>query len=215
MKNIFLLLPGLALLVFLPSCRSTEYAMKEKFGIEKRDILVSDVEKARDSQEAAKEQFASALEQFQSVVNVDGGELEKKYRKLNREFERSESRAEAVSSRIKEVERVSRDLFKEWEKELDQYQSETLRRSSEEQLDLTQEQFEGMLESMKEAESKMRPVLLAFRDQILFLKHNLNSRAISSIQTEAADVTRQIEELIQDMNASIAEADAFIESMDG
>jgi hypothetical protein len=55
MKNIFLLLPGLALLVFLPSCRSTEYAMKEKFGIEKRDILVSDVEKARDSQEAAKE----------------------------------------------------------------------------------------------------------------------------------------------------------------
>jgi len=68
---------------------------------------------------------------------------------------------------------------------------------------------------MRSAEAKMEPVLLAFRDQVLFLKHNLNSRAIASIQTQAADVTRQIEDLIKDMNSSIDEANAFIESMDG
>lgn len=213
MKKILSLF-SLALLLLTASCRSTGYAVKEKFGIEKRDILVSDVEEARDSQEEAKEQFASALEQFQSVVDVEGGDLEKKYSRLNREYNRSESRAEAVSRRIQEVERVSRDLFKEWEKELDLYQSQTLRRSSAEQLSLTRQKFETMLSTMQEAEAKMNPVLAAFRDQVLFLKHNLNSRAIASIQTEAADVTRQIEELIQDMNASIAEADAFIESMD-
>lgn len=214
MKHVFSL--GLcACVLSLTACRSTGYAVKEKFGIEKRDILVSDVEAARDSQEAAKEQFASALEQFQSVVDVDGGNLEKKYNKLSKEYDKSESRAKAVSKRINDVEKVSRDLFKEWKKELKLYQSAELRRSSEEQLRLTQDQFEEMLSTMRDAEAKMGPVLAAFRDQVLFLKHNLNSRAIASIQTEAADVTRQIEELIQDMNASIDEANAFIESMDG
>lgn len=211
----FLLLFAFAAVLGLTSCRSTTYAVKEQFGIEKRDILVSDVEDARDSQEAAKEQFASALEQFQSVVDVDGGNLEKKYNKLSKEYDKSESRAKAVSSRINEVERVSRDLFKEWKQELNEYQSVELRRSSEQQLRLTQQQFEDMLDTMRDAEAKMGPVLAAFRDQVLFLKHNLNSRAIASIQTEAADVTRQIEELIQDMNASIDEANAFIQQMEG
>ncbi len=214
MKPLFslcLLVSGL----LLTSCRSTGYAVKEKFGIEKRDILVSDVEAARDSQEDAKEQFASALEQFQSVVDVDGGDLEKKYNKLSKEYKKSESRAKAVSSRIQEVERVSRDLFKEWEKELKQYQSAELRQSSKQQLQMTKKQFEEMLATMKAAETKMTPVLMAFNDQVLYLKHNLNSRAIASIQTQAADVTRQIEELILDMNESIEEANEFIKSMEG
>ena len=214
MKNIFFVILS-AHVLLLTSCRSTTYAVKEKFGIEKRDILVSDVEDARDSQEAAKEQFASALEQFQSVVDVDGGNLEKKYNRLNKEFEKSENRAKAVGGRIDEVERVSRDLFKEWEGELKQYQNADLRRSSAEQLRQTEERFDDMLQTMRSAEAKMEPVLLAFRDQVLFLKHNLNSRAIASIQTQAADVTRQIEDLIKDMNSSIDEANAFIESMDG
>lgn len=203
------------LALLFTSCRSATYAVKEKFGIEKRDILVSDVEAARDSQQAAKEQFASALEQFQSVVDVDGGDLEKKYNKLSKEYEKSESRATAVSGRIDEVERVARDLFKEWKQELKQYQSAELRRSSEDHLRRTQQQFEALLSTMREAEAKMNPVLAAFKDQVLFLKHNLNSRAIASIQTEAAVVSRQIEELIQDMNASIEEANAFIAAMEG
>jgi hypothetical protein len=213
MKQLFTSLFLLCLFT-LTACRSTGYAVKEQFGIEKRDILVGDVEAARDSQEAAKEQFASALEQFQSVVDVEGGDLEKKYNKLSKEYDKSEARANAVSKRINDVEQVSRDLFKEWKQELKQYQSPELRRSSEEQLRLTQNQFESMLSTMRDAEAKMSPVLAAFRDQVLFLKHNLNSRAIASIQTEAANVTRQIEQLIQDMNASIDEANAFIKSME-
>ena len=141
MKPLFFL-SAITSLILLTSCRSTGYAVKEKFGIEKRDILVSDVEAARDSQEDAKEQFASALEQFQSVVDVEGGDLEKKYNKLSKEYKKSESRANAVSGRIKEVERFSRDLFKEWEKELKQYQSAELRASSKQQLQMTKKQFE-------------------------------------------------------------------------
>jgi len=210
--TLLLLLVSSALLS--TSCRSTTYAVKEKFGIEKRDILVDDVEEARDSQQEAKEQFTSALKQFQSVVEVEGGDLEEKYTELKKEYEDSERRAERVRTRIDEVERVSRDLFKEWEQEITTFQSDNLRRSSEDQLQQTRRKFETMLASMRNVEEKMEPVLLAFRDQVLYLKHNLNSRAIASIQTEAEGITRQIEDLIVDMNDSIDEANQFIASME-
>ena len=66
---------------------------------------------------------------------------------------------------------------------------------------------------MKDAASKMDPVLAAFKDQSLFLKHNLNARAIASLETDLAKVKTEVAELIQEMEASIAEANAFIDSL--
>jgi len=65
----------------------------ENFGIHKRDILVDRVVDARDAQQDAQEQFKSALDEFKSVVNVEGGKLEKAYSRLNKEFEESDESA--------------------------------------------------------------------------------------------------------------------------
>src|ERR671932_2590446 len=93
----------LAVLV-LASCQTAYYAAMEKLGYPKRDLLVSRVEQARDSQQAAKEQFQSALERFRTVINFRGGELEAKYNELSAELERSEARAQTVLQHIAAVE---------------------------------------------------------------------------------------------------------------
>jgi chromosome segregation ATPase len=174
---------------------------------------VDGVQKARDAQENAKEQFASALDEFIAVTRVDGGELEATYKRLQRELEQSEDRAETVRSRITSIERVGDALFREWEHELNEYSSESLRASSRAQLDSTQDRYEELLTAMHRAESKMEPVLSAFRDQVLFLKHNLNARAIASLEGTVGKLEQEIGALIRDMEASIAEANAFIDSM--
>src|SRR5439155_19807226 len=46
----------------LTSCQTAYYAAMETLGYPKRDLLVSRVQQARDSQQAAKEQLQSALE---------------------------------------------------------------------------------------------------------------------------------------------------------
>lgn len=194
-------------------CASTGIALKEQFGYAKREQLVDGVQEARDAQEKAKEQFSSALEEFIAVTRVDAGELESAYKRLNSELERSEDRAEAVRDRIESVERVGTALFREWEQELDDYQSEELRRSSREQLAQTRDRYEELLRAMHAAESKMEPVLVAFRDQVLFLKHNLNARAIASLEGTVGELQQEIGALIRDMEASIDEANRFIESM--
>jgi hypothetical protein len=105
------------------SCTAAYYSALQTVGIEKRDILADRVEKARDSQTAAKEQFTTALDRYRSVVNVEGGDLEE------------------------------------------------------------------------------------------ILRHNLNARAIGSLEPELAAIERATAALIEEMERSIAEASRFIEQL--
>lgn len=203
----------LLLLAALTACSSAYYKTMESFGVEKRDIMVDRVEDARDAQDDASEQFADALEQFRAVVQFDGGDLEAVYDRLNGEYERSQARADAVSERIDEVESVAEDLFEEWEDELEAYSRADLRRESAALLSDTRSRYRQMMAAMRRAEATMAPVLEAFEDQVLYLKHNLNARAIGALRNELDDIERDTDRLIAEMQKAMAEADAFIASM--
>lgn len=199
----------------LSGCAATGVAIREQFGVAKREQLVDRVEETRDSQNSAKTQFDSALQEFLAVTGQTGkgGDLEAKYAKFSKEYQRCESRAKAVSERIGSVEYVAAKLFKEWEAELAQYSSANMRAQSQKMLDDTKSRYAQLIASMKSAESKMKPVLAAFKDQELFLKHNLNAQAIASLQGTATEIQSDVTRLIQEMESSIAEANAFIQQM--
>ena len=203
----------LATTPFLSSCATAYYRALETVGIEKREILVDRVEDARESQTEAKEQFTSALDRYRSVVNVEGGDLEEIYDRLAAELERSEARAQAVEERVGAVESVADDLFDEWEAEIGEYSDPALRRQSQSLLTATRTDYRRLIAAMQRAENSMDPVLTLFNDQVLFLRHNLNARAIGSLETELADIERATANLIEEMERSIAEASRFIEAL--
>lgn len=199
--------------IFISGCATASYNIQERFGIEKRDILVDRVLDVSKSQTEAKEEFADALEAFRAVIDVDAGELETLYDDLNRAYKRADAEADTVRSRIKSVKRVSRDLFREWEGELDEYSDPALRRASERQLRETQDRYDILVSKMDNASTSMDPVLSVFKDRVLYLKHNLNARAIASLGTETADLESDVARLIAEMEQSIAAANAFIAEM--
>lgn len=203
----------LLLLLLTVGCQKAYYNTMEKFGVHKRDIMVDRVEEARDSQEDAKEQFQSALEQFTTVLDFKGGKLEDKYKTLQAEYDKSEAKAADVTKRIDAVEDVSEALFDEWENELEQYTNSSLRRDSERKMVQTRRQYEQLIKAMRKAEAKINPVLRAFHDQVLYLKHNLNAQAIASLQSELVTVEDDIADLVQEMEKSIGEANSFIKTM--
>ena len=204
----------LASLVFaLAGCASANYAFWNKFGYEKRDILVSRVESAKTDQEKAKEQFKTTLQRFQELTGYQGGDLEAKYKKLSSEYDACKARADDVSSRIKSVDAVASDMFKEWKQELSEYKDPKLKAASEQKLSDAQTRYATLIDLMRKSEAKMQPVLQAFHDQVLFLKHNLNAEAVASLQTTAAGIDTDVQALIKDMEASINEANSFIAQM--
>lgn len=202
-----------ALAALTAACSSVYYDTMERFGYEKRDILVDRVEDSREAQEEAREQFESALEQFIAATDFEGGDLEAVYRSLKSEFEDSEDKAEEVSERIDKVDQVAADLFAEWEAELGQYTDPNLRQTSAERLDTTRSRYARLIQALRQAEKRIDPVLDAFRDRVLYLKHNLNAQAIASLRSDREAIESDIQNLIREMNASIEEANRFIEEM--
>ena len=203
-----------ATVILLGSCQTAYFAAAEKVGYAKRDILTSRVRTARDSQEHAKDQITDALTEFGKVVNYEGGDLETQYNKLAGELSGSEHAAQAVHDHIASVEDVADALFKEWDNELDQYSSASLRARSAQELRQTRDRYEAMIGAMHRAEGKLEPVLVPLRDQVLFLKHNLNARAVAGLKGEVASVDKQVTELVDELNKSMAEADSFIAELE-
>lgn len=195
-------------------CRSDAYYKTlETFGKHKRELLVDRVQGARDDQQEAKAEFQDALAKFSEITGFRGGDLESFQKKLAGELEDCETHAKNVSDRIESIENVAEDLFEEWEKELAQYTNQDLKRSSEAKLRATKKSYAQLIEAMRRAEKKMQPVLAAFRDQVLFLKHNLNAQAIASLEDDVAKVESDVAKLVAEMNVSIDEANRFIAAM--
>lgn len=210
MKAKLLLLVGA---IFLAGCESAYYDALESIGIPKRDVLIDRIESAQEAQEEGQQQFKDALEQFQAVVNFDGGELQDVYEKLNDEYEDSVSAAENISSRIDSVESVANALFDEWRDELDEFSNDRYRRDSQRQLEATERRYNRLLSSMRKAESSVEPVLTSLKDNVLYLKHNLNARAIASLKGELGNVNQDVEALIASMQSAIDESNAFISEL--
>ena len=195
-------------------CSSVYYGALERVGIQKRHILADRIEDGREAQHDAQEQFQDAFERFKTATSFEGGDLEDTYRALAGELEDSEARAADVRERIASIEEVAGDLFEEWEGEIAQISRADLRQKSSAQLRQTRARYAKLLAAMKKAERKMDPVLVAFRDQVLFLKHNLNAKAIASLETQATSIQSDVDALVRDLQASIREADAFLATLE-
>jgi len=205
-------LTGIAV-ALMAACSTAYYSTWEMLGREKRDLLRSNVEAVQDEQRAAADGFEDALDRLRGLYDVDAGDLEQTYDKLKKDLERSEARADGIRDRIEKIDSIANDLFEEWEGEIEEISNPSYRAKSRVKLDETRETFSGLAASLKRAEASMGPVLTQFNDNVLFLKHNLNAAAIGGLGAEIESIEADIEVLLADMRASIAEADRFLTTM--
>ena len=202
------------MLIGLAGCQSTYYTVWEKLGKEKRDLLKSQVGKARDEQQAASEQFQDVLSRIKEMYGFDGGELEQVYENLKTDYEACEDRAEAVNERIAKVDRIAEDLFDEWRREIKEMANPKLRAKSQKSLDTTRRRYAPLHKAMHQSKARMQPVLRDLRDYMLYLKHNLNAQAIGSLKSEAGDIEVEVSSLIADMQKSIDAAEEFLKTFE-
>jgi len=195
-------------------CQTTYYAVWEKLGKEKRHLLKGGVEKARGDQQQAAEQFEEVLDRIKSLYGFEGGDLEKFYRKLRSDYDKCGDRAETVHRRIEGVETIAADLFAEWEREIEQIGNTDFRTKSAKALRTAKQRYGQFHDSITRAAAKMVPVLKSLHDYVLYLKHNLNAQAVGALKGEVDGIERQVKSLIEEMQGSIKEADAFLATFD-
>lgn len=196
--------------VFTFGCQTTYYAVWEKLGKEKRHLLKDQVEKATSEQREASEQFKDVLSRIKEMYGFSGGELEEFYDRLKDEYASCEDRSEVVKQRIRDVEKIGGDLFAEWEREVGEIANAKLQAKSRRSLQDTRRRFERLRTAMKKAESKLDPVLKDLKDYVLYLKHNLNARAVGALRQEVGEIEADVGTLLSDIGKSIQEAETFL-----
>ncbi len=190
--------------------RNFYYSARESIGEHKREIVVYQVEKACHSLQDTRNEFEDALSKFKSLIDVKETSLEHTYHQLNRQYQFCRAKSDAVSDRIRAIEEVSQALFAEWENELNEYSDRHLKNQSKQQLKTAKQNYLRLIKTMRQAEAKIQPVLSSFKDQVLYLKHNLNARAISALHHEFIEIGFDISQLIQAMELTIIEASQFV-----
>ncbi len=195
---------------FAKKLNTLYYTARESIGEHKRTIVVYQVEQACVSLQETRDEFEDALWRFKNLIAVNESSLEHRYHLLNRQYQFCRVKSDAVTSRIMAIEEVSEALFAEWEKELGEYSNRSLRNNSKQQLKTARQNYARLVKTMHKAESKIQPVLAAFKDQVLYLKHNLNARAIAALQHEFVEIGIDISQLILAMEQTIAEASQFV-----
>ncbi|MDT7817176.1 MAG: hypothetical protein QOJ42_7092 [Acidobacteriaceae bacterium] len=206
-------IPFIVLTVLLVGCKSTYYKTMRTLGKEKRDILVSRIKDAKKDQDQTKKQLQTTMESFQALTGFKGGSLEKSYKRLNSDYESAASQAGKLHDKIQSIDQVSNDLFKEWQGEINDMDNVKLKSQDLVMLRNAKTRQATYMRAMRSTEDQIAPVLKAFQDQVLFLKHNLNSRAIGSLKTTSSVLQSDVAGLIKSIDASSQEADKLITSL--
>jgi hypothetical protein len=205
-----------SLIVFallLSGCQWTYYKAMRTLGKEKRDILVQRIKDAKKDQDQTKQQLQTTMESFQALTGFKGGSLEKSYKRLNSDYESAASQAGKLHDKIQSIDQVSNDLFKEWQGEINAMDNGKLKSQDTVMLRNARARQATYMRAMRRTEDQIEPVLKTFHDQVLFLKHNLNARAIGSLKNTSAGLQSDVDGLVQSIDASSQEADKLISSL--
>lgn len=209
-KQIIMCLGGLIFILGLTGCSNVYYSAMEKIGKEKRHLLVDNVEDVKESQTKAQEEFTDALTRIKELYGFEGGDLEKFYNRFKDSYEDCDDRAKQIEKRISDVKAVAKDLFTEWEAEINEIKDVKLKSSSRSSLRDAKAKYARLERVMTASTKKMAPVLAKLNDYVLYLKHNLNAKAVGALSGEVVSIEKEVSGLIRDMTASIKEAQSFI-----
>lgn len=209
-------LARLTALVFLATfsgaCRSSGGASFLVFGgtHAPQEDLVECVQAAGAEAQDAHEDFATAFQLYQRLTAPQAAELESLSSDFEDALEDCEERADDLAEHIESVRREQQSLVKGWNDELARFSGEVLRKKSEAMLRDTETRSQRVLSALERAQASLAPVLLKLQDYALFFHHNLNARAIATLQDTYKDFDDEFRALATEFTQAEQEIQAFL-----
>lgn len=207
------LLIGALSLFFLCSCTTVYYKSWELLGREKRDLLSSNIESLKGEQEDAKEEFSDVLERMRSEYVGEKQSLAETYSDFKSDYDDIKDEVDDVTSRLNRIDGLAKALFKEWLVEANEFDSREYRRKSLAKRGETMRSFNKYMKSTRALEAGMNQSLKSLQDEVVFLKHNLNSQIVSQFNVKLATLEKDMEKIIGKIEKSIEGTDSYIKEI--
>lgn len=200
------------LLSFVGACRSTGKGSFLLFGGSgtPQENLVERVRGAQGEVSESREGFGAAFNLYQRLTAPQAVELDELSDDFADSIESCKARANDVAERVESVREEADALFKGWNEELARFSGEMLRKKSEAMMLDTQARAQRVLDALERVQARTQPVLLKLQDYALFFHHNLNARAIATLQDTYKDFDSEFRSLENEFGKAQAEITAFL-----
>ena len=203
------LVSGLALLA---GCRSLGGSFLVFGGARvPQEPLIESVRDAGEATHDAQAEFATAFRLYQRLTAPQAPELAQLSKEYAESIDECAARVGELGERTDVARKEAEALFGGWNEELTRFSGDSLRKKSEAQLHESQAVTQRVLDALDRVQERARPVMLALHDYALFFHHNLNARAIATLQDTYPQFDGECRALEQELARVQAEIDGFLE----
>jgi len=174
------------------------------------------------SADAAEKSVADVLEHvegmlgsYNTIVGGTSKNVQSDYKKLANALNGTDKKIQSASKGMDSLGKQANKFFIQWEKELAEYSSDSMREKSSARLEAAKEKSRNLAATLGEASEAFAPLMQNLHDQILFLGRDLSPEAIADLQDEAAELNQQAEDVtatVKDLLAKADEQDAALQN---
>lgn len=152
------------------------------------DNLTKAINKLGDSIRSGKAELEAMLTAYQQVINNEDGDLLTPFKTFHSGLEKVEKARADIQKKGTDAELAADAFFAEWQNTLQKFQSEDMRKRSQERLDTTKARFAEIDKASDEAAAAYQPLMATLKDHDLYLSNDLNAEAVKTLSKDAKDI---------------------------
>ena len=146
------------------------------------------------------------LASYNTIVGGQAKNVQTEYKKLANDLKATDKKIQGTTKDLEAMNKQADKFFVQWEKELAEYSSDSMKEKSTARLDATKKRYQSLGQSLGEASKAFQPLMQNLNDQILFLGRDLSAEAIADLQDEAAELNQQAEDVYNNVATLLAKA---------
>jgi hypothetical protein len=194
---------------------------QSKKSAKQAESLEKSGESAKKAVEDVLVSLGGLLTGYNAIIDGDTTDTQGAYKKLVGDLKGTEKKIEGARKELSGLKKEADKFFKAWEADLASMSSESMREKSAARMEIAQQRYAAIGETLGKARKELAPVVQNLNDQVLYLGRDLSPDAIADLQDEAAalnqqaaDATAKVKALLQSAGKAQEEAEAEIEEED-
>jgi hypothetical protein len=182
-------------------------------GIKETDRFVKAGESTSKAITNGKTQLQKTLDSYNALVTQPSKDMKGDYKKLLKSSDSMNDKVADARKKIEEMQKHGDTYFSGRAETIKNIQDPALQKQAQQRLTANQQEFAGVLQSLRDAGGSLEPFRKQLADQITFLGSDLTPSAMTSLKPQAEKLNAQGAEVFSKTDQALAKADAYFQGL--
>jgi hypothetical protein len=161
----------------------------------------------------AKMQTQKTLDAYNTLVTQPSKDMKGDYKKLLKASDSMNDKVAEAREKIEAMQKTGDTYFSGRAEAIKNIQDPALLSQAQQRLATNQQEFGGVLQSLRDAGGALEPFRKQLADQITYLGSDLTPSAMESVKPQAAKLNAQGADVFAKTDQALAKSDAYFKSM--